>query len=151
MPVSMEQVVKFLDRDEPDYDSALKLGAGALPHLKVLSDGPDLGLALKAVHLATLIGGGNSADIVNDAASRSNPLFRVVAAAALKRLPPQGVADIAPRLLSDPDAGVRRRAVASLPSGDNAALSDRLHELADQLPEGAHRADVIEAIKKVSP
>jgi hypothetical protein len=151
MPVTRDQVVKFLNVDEPDYPSAARLGSGAVPYLQELARGPDPGLGVKAVYLASLIQGVGAADIIAEAAGRDDPLYRVVAAASLSRLPPDRLADLAPQLLADPEVGVRRQVVAGLTDSGNRLLLLRLQELAASLPQGAHKDDVDQAISKISP
>lgn len=52
MPIVMDQVLNQLDRDEPNYLQAARLGAEALPHLITLIQGQNVGLAAKAASLA---------------------------------------------------------------------------------------------------
>ena len=148
MPVTLEQVLRVLSADEPDYASAARLGVNALPHLQVLANGPDVGLAAKAVHLASLIGGNISSDVIADAAQHTNPILRIVAAASLNSIAADRFADTAVRLISDQDRAVRQRALNSLPEAISQDLRDRLEQLADALPEGPHRSEVVKVIKR---
>jgi HEAT repeat protein len=148
MPVTKEQIEKYLNVDEPDYTSAARLGIGALPHLEVLARNADPGLAAKAVYLASLIAGDASASVIDAAARRDDPVIRVAAAAALGRVSTSQITDTVVRLLADEEIGVRLRAVAALPSEYNPELRHRLGQLADSLPQGAHKDQVLDALRK---
>ena len=148
MPTIEEQIEKYLNVDEPDYAKAARLGTGALPHLEVLARVADPGLAAKAVYLASLIAGDASAYVIDAAARRDDPVVRVAAASALSRVSTSQLTDTVVRLLADEEIGVRLRAVAALPSEYNPELSHRLGQLADSLPEGAHKDHVLDAMRK---
>src|SRR5215217_1787761 len=80
MAVKMNQVKAALEAEEPKYDEAAKLGAGALPHLKKLVAGDDPLIAAKATFLAGLIDAEGSGDVVALAAQRDEVVIRVAAA-----------------------------------------------------------------------
>lgn len=149
MPVTMQQVEAALQVDEPDYARAARLGMGAIPYLESMAREREPGLAAKAVYLATLIAGDSAAGVIEMAAQRPDPVARVAAAAALSHLSADRLVDIAIRLLSDREDGVRRRALEALPTRRDASLSSRLGELADRLPAGAPKDDVLRALRKV--
>ena len=111
MSVSMEDVRKVLDPDEPDYAAAAELGEEALPHLEQLVRGDDAMLASKATYAASLIRGG--ADTVETAADSDDPVVRVAAAAAARNLPLERAEQVLRRLSDDEDAGIRKVARAS--------------------------------------
>lgn len=113
MSVSMEDVRKVLDPDEPDYAAAAQLGEDALPHLEELVRGNDPMLASKATYAASLISGG--ADAVATAADSEDPIVRVAAAAAARNLTPERAEPLLRRLSDDEDAGIRKVARASAP------------------------------------
>jgi len=148
MPVTREQVERLLNRDEPDYAAALRLGANAVPHLLAIAREGDPGLAAKAVYLAAQLGGNGAADVVTAGAAHPDPVPRVAAAAALGCMPAGQRADISVRLLGDRDHAVRQRTLAALPESANPALRQRLADLADSLPEGLHKEDVRQAERK---
>jgi HEAT repeat protein len=100
------------------------------------------------VYLASIIAGDSSASVIDAAARRDDPVLRVAAASALGRISPGQITDTVVRLLADEEIGVRIRAVASLPKGPNPELRQRLGQLADALPEGAHKDHVLEALRK---
>jgi HEAT repeat protein len=138
-----------LNADEPDYGAAARLGQTALPHLEVLARDAGPGMAAKAVYLASLIAGESASAVIEAASRRTDPVMRVAAAAALGRVSADRLPDVAARLLADPEDGVRRRALAALPPRYNPVLADRLDSLADTLPSGARRDDVLRALQRV--
>jgi len=109
----MQQVRAQLDRDEPDYPAAARLGPEAFPHLRQLAQGDDPMLASKAVYLASLIGTEQSVAIVNEAAGKPNPIVRAAAAGALRNLD-QAPNQLLNSLLNDQDVGVRKVALRSV-------------------------------------
>ena len=118
MSVSMDDVRKVLDPDEPDYTAAAQLGEEALPHLERLVRGGDAMLASKAAYAASLIEGGS--DVVEAAARSEDPVVRVAAAAAVRNMPAAQARPLLRQLSTDEDAGIRKVARASergLPAG----------------------------------
>jgi HEAT repeat protein len=104
--VTMDDVIKQLDREEPIYEEAAQLGADALPHLVALIQGNDPTLAAKATSLAGVIDAPESAAALEVASQHAIPAVRVAAAASARNLTsiPRS---LAVKLLEDPDAGVR--------------------------------------------
>ena len=121
MPVTMQQVRAHLDRDEPDYPEAARLGPDALPHLRQLARGDDPMPASKAIYLASLIGTDQSVTIVNEAAGRPNPMVRAAAAGALRNLD-QAPNQLLNSLLNDQDVGVRKVALRSVEASGPSTL-----------------------------
>ena len=118
MSVSMDDVRKVLDPDEPDYAAAARLGEEALAHLERLVRGDDPMLASKAAYAASLIEGGS--DVVETAAASEDPVVRVAAAAAVRNLPSGRARQMLRQLADDDDPGIRKVARASereLPAG----------------------------------
>ncbi|HEY6746069.1 MAG TPA: hypothetical protein VI357_10170 [Mycobacteriales bacterium] len=111
MPVSMEDVRRVLDPDEPDYAAVAELGEDALPHYEELIRGDDVMLASKATYAASLTSGG--ADVVAAAAHSEEPVIRVAAAAAARNLPAERAQQVLGRLSDDDDPGIRKVARAS--------------------------------------
>jgi HEAT repeat protein len=150
MPVSSEQVEKALNVDEPDYARAARLGPAALPHLEAIVREGGAGMAAKAVYLASLIPSPAADSVIDAGASRGDPVVRVAAAAALSGVSsPDRLADIAVRLLADPEHSVRRRVIRALPASADPSLARRLEDLADALPDGERKRHVVEALGKV--
>jgi HEAT repeat protein len=104
--VSMKDVRKVLDPDEPDYAAAARLGEEAVPHLDQLVRGDDAMLASKAAYAASLIVGG--AETVATAAVSEDPIVRVAAAAAARNLPREQARHVLGQLSDDEDAGIRK-------------------------------------------
>ena len=150
MPVTHEQVERLLDVDEPDYAAGLRLGANALPYLLAMVRQGSPGLAAKAIYLAAQIGGEGATPVIQAGARHADPVPRVAAAAALGTVPAGQRGDISVHLLADSDQGVRRRTLSALPQAANPALRQRLADLADSLPEGQHKQDVLHARRKAS-
>lgn len=146
MTVTLEQVERILAAEEPDYTAAAQLGSDALPHLEKLASKAGTAIAVKAVYLASLIGG-DAADRAIDAASqRQDPVLRVTAAAALGRLSAARLADVAQRLVTDPDRSVRLRAIRTVPVKAHPTLALRLQSLADAAHPGPARDSLVGAL-----
>ncbi|MFF0292758.1 HEAT repeat domain-containing protein [Kitasatospora sp. NPDC004614] len=110
MAVTMEDVLKLLAPEEPNYAGVEALGAEGVPFLESLLHGSDPMLASKAAYAASLLPAATGHDVVADAARSDNPLLRVAAAGATRNLPTPSAAVVLADLVSDSDASVRRRA-----------------------------------------
>jgi HEAT repeat protein len=117
MPVSMEDVRRVLDPEEPNYETAADLGPEALPHLEALVAGDDPMLASKAAYAASLLEGAAGQEIVRAAAQSDDPVVRVAAAAAARNLPAPSAREVLAGLVTDDDPGIRKVARASAPEG----------------------------------
>ena len=113
MPVTMEEVLALLDRDEPEYDEATKLGEEALPHLLTLVEAGEKGLASIAASLAGMIQSDRSVDVLESAAKSDEVIVRLAAAATLRNFTHAPVDHLLDALLGDDDAGVRRLSLRS--------------------------------------
>ena len=148
MPVTMEQVVNQLDRDEPDYGQAARLGSDALPHVMALIQGDNPDLAAKAASLAGLINVDQSAAVLERAAQHSEPVVRVAAAAAAKHLtsiPASLVMD----LLNDSDAGVRKWTLKTLELHHPAGIKRRVEEIMNDDPDVGLRDRARQIVNKL--
>src|SRR5262245_13357106 len=103
MAVTSEQVRAVLDRDEPDYEEAAKLGPEALPHLQRFVESGDSNLASKAAYLAGRIGDPEAVPILELAAASDDAVIRAGAAAGVRHLPGEEVDDILLTLVDDDD------------------------------------------------
>src|ERR671915_656191 len=134
MPVTMEQVINQLDREEPLYGQAAQLGAEALPHLITLIQGENLGLAAKAASLAGLINASQSADVLEIAAQHPEPVVRVAAAASAKNLASVPTT-LAMELLNDSDAGVRKWTLKTLEVHHPSGIRPKVEEIMKSDPD----------------
>ena len=57
MPVTMQQVLAVIDKDEPNYEAFQQMGPEALPHLQMIIEANDGLKAAKAAYAASVIGG----------------------------------------------------------------------------------------------
>jgi hypothetical protein len=134
MPVTMEQVINQLDREEPNYTQAAQLGAEAIPHLVTLIQGEDLGLATKATSLAGIINAEQSATALELAAQHPAPVVRVAAAATVQNLT-NIPTSLSVQLLSDSDAGVRNWTLKSIGVRQPVGIRERVEELIRNDPD----------------
>jgi hypothetical protein len=141
MAVNLNQVRKALHVEEPDYATAAKLGAGALPHLKKLVRGDDPMLASKAAYLAGLIDADGSADVVAEAAESDRVVVRVAAANGAAH-----VSGASPKLyeglLGDSDPGVRKAGLRSVGLAERGDLKALVRKIA--------AGDTVEPIRQLA-
>ena len=135
MPVTMEQVRGALEPDEPNYAQAATLGPEAVPHLRDLIASRDPMLASKAVYLAGMIRSKESAQLLEDAASSSDPVLRVAAAGAARYLPGPAVSNVLLGLLADNDQGVRKVALSSVGDDTTPELRSQVEQLSRTEPD----------------
>jgi hypothetical protein len=134
MPVAMDQVLNQLNRDEPNYGQAARLGAEALPHLIALIQGGDAGLAAKAAYLASFINAAGSAAALEKAAIHPDPAVRVAAAASARNIT-SVPASLMMGLLDDSDVGVRKSALKSLEVHRPAGLKTKVADIVERDPD----------------
>ena len=128
MPVTFEEVLNQLDREEPDYRQAATLGAEALPHLRKLIEGNDLGLAVKAACLAGYVNTDESTAVLALAAQHTEPEVRVAAAASARNLTRVSTA-LATTSLDDPDPGVRKWVLKTLEAHQPQGVRARVQKI----------------------
>ena len=133
MAVTREQVLAQLYPDEPRYEQAAQLGPQALPHLMQIVQEGDPGLASNATSLAGVINAAGSAEVVGAAARSSDPVIRVVAAAALGNLS-EMPDPLAQGMLNDEDVGVRKLALRSLERQQPAGFKQKAQQMAANDP-----------------
>src|SRR5262245_33904427 len=138
MAVTLEDVIRHLDREEPDYAQAARLGPEALPHLRQLIESGDMGLAAKAAWLAGAINGEESADILETAARHPEPAVRVAAAASARYLT-SVTTSLAATLLDDPDPGVRKWVLKTLEVRHPAGIRTKVEKIMAKDPEAGLR------------
>jgi hypothetical protein len=133
---SLDEVRRELDKDELDYPAlASELGPDVLPELHELVSEDEPRIASKAAYLAGLIAGPTSHEVVSLAAQSRHDAVRVAAAATLPALSVEHAAGIAETLLSDPDVGVRARAIQSAAKLEASPLAARVRAMAEEDPE----------------
>jgi HEAT repeat protein len=135
MAVTMRQVRAQLDRDEPDYAEAARLGPDAIPHLMQLVQGTDAMLASKAAYLASLIQSANTVDVLEIAANSPYAQVRVSAAAGISNLAQPPATPLLDRLLKDQDVGVRQYALRSIEVHQPAGIRKQVQEIARNDPD----------------
>ena len=124
---------EFAKDDEVDYARlADQLGSSAVRALEELVGAEDPRIASQAVYLAGLIDGSGSFEVVAAGAASRHAIVRVSAAFALPRLPAGPASKLAIRLLSDPDAGVRGRAVRFAAPSRDPLLVRKAQEIAER-------------------
>jgi HEAT repeat protein len=135
MSVTIADVRAQLDREEPKYEEAARLGPEALPYLEELVKGPDVMLASKAAYLASLIKGDRSLHILEVAASHPDPIVRVAVASGLRNLTEHDAGVVLDKLTSDHDQGVRKVAVKSVSGFRSPAMIAKVQRVAEKDPE----------------
>ena len=68
MPITMQQVLAEIDKDEPNYEALALLGLEALLHLQLIAEADDPLKSSKAVYAASLIGGAGAVEVLRKAA-----------------------------------------------------------------------------------
>ena len=108
MAITLEQVRRQLEPDEPNYGEAARMGVEALPHLLVLVRGSDAMLASKAAYLAGIIDADLSVDVLVAAAESSIPEVRIASAAAVRHLKRVSSGEVIRRLEKLSDPGIQK-------------------------------------------
>lgn len=130
MSITIQQLMKRLDTDEPNYATLAAIGSETLSHLSVLVSGDDPGLASKAAYLASLIDGEEAASVVALAGISAVAVIRAAAAAGLSNMKEPHVSQLADRMLDDSDAGVRKLALRAIGKLNITALIPKIKLLA---------------------
>ena len=152
MPITLDEVRRMLDVDEPDYPRiATSVGPEVHAHLAALVGGADPMLASKAAYLAGLVPGPGATQVLEKAASHSEPRVRVAAAASLSRSAIPAAESLVLKLLADKDVGVRKLAVATAAARPSAGLRSRLEAMRTGDPEHHLRRAAGEALLKFGP
>ena len=139
MKITTKNLRAQLEREEPDYDAAARLGPSALPVLEQLIQGEDPLLAAKAAYLASLIPGPGREAVLHAAANSAEPTVRVAAAAGLRNLSEGEAAVVADGLMGDDDVGVRRQVLQSVAGSSSARIADRVRQIAERDPDDGLR------------
>ncbi len=113
--VTLREVQRALEADEPDYARAASLfGADALDHLAALAQTESDPLtASKAVYLASTISDPRAVDILIEAAESREDIVRLAVAGGARNLREDDCSRVLVRLVEDQDYGVQRLVMAS--------------------------------------
>lgn len=151
MPVTMDQVLKEINRDEPDYPAIARLGPEALPQLQMITEATDPLQAAKAAYAASLIGGPASIDVLRKAADNHDPQVRIAVANGLRNLAAAAPSDLVLKSLNDSDAGVRKFALGTAGLLKRAEFSPRVSAIAQGDPEEHLRTAATATAQKLNP
>ena len=146
MAVTMSQVLAEIDKDEPNYQAAAKLGPDALPLLRQLIEADDPMRASKAAYLAGMIGGAQALPVLGLAAAHREPVVRVAAAHALRK-GTDTPNDLLENLLDDGDVGVRKVALRAAMASKSSHLRSKVATMSEKDPD-EHIRDVAKDVAK---
>lgn len=125
-----DQLLGYLQQEEPDYAAAAKLGDAAMPLLKDIIKGSDERLASKATSLIGMINSSQKGDALVEAAQHPSVVVRVAAAAAAANLQPDQATKVLNKLVDDADIGVSKYALRSIRAKNLAgSFRDKLQHL----------------------
>ena len=125
-----DQLLGFLQQEEPDYAAAAKLGDAAMPLLTEIVKGSDERLASKAASLIGMINSPQKGDALVEAAQNPSVVVRVAAAAAAANLQPDQATKVLNHLIGDSDIGVSKFALRSIKAKNLAgSFQDKLQHL----------------------
>lgn len=150
MSIGFEDVIEVVAPEEPDYESAGKLGPDALPHLREIVDGSDAMLASKAAYIASLIEDDGAIAVLETAANNEDVTVRVAAAAGVANLRGRDATGVVEQLIEDSDNGVRRCALESMSEAAGAQLRSRLEVLQHEDPDESIRLAASKALDRAS-
>lgn len=140
MAITLDQVRRWLDSDEPNYAAAARLGIQVLPHLNTLVQGADPEYAAKAASLAARFDDDRAVEVLRIVARHGSGLVRLAAAGGLKKIKRPAAAAVLMSLLEDKDAGVKKLAMKSAAARPNPALLAKISELGKRDPAAHVRA-----------
>jgi|RhiMetdeSRZDD1v2_1073273.scaffolds.fasta_scaffold898950_2 HEAT repeat protein len=150
MPTNMNEVLAYLEPDEPNYAQAAKLGPDALPYLKEIIDKQDVMLASKAAYLVSLIKSEESLPILEYAALNKNPTIRVAVASGIRNISEKDANMLLDKFIEDKDVGVRKVTLKSVAKFKSSSIVSKVQKLLESDPEPSIRklaSDVIETMK----
>jgi len=148
MPVTIEDVVNQLDREEPDYTQAARLGPAALPFVRQLIQGNNIALASKAAFLAGQISGEASMQVLEIASRHPDPVVRVAAAASARNV--TGLSStLASTFLNDVDPGVRKWGLRALEVAQPQGIRPSVERIMNDDPEPVLREQARKVIDRL--
>ena len=131
MPHTKEELIKFIDLDEPDYPSIVaKLSLEDIPLLIELSKDPNLAIATKAISCLGMMNAEKAVVGIQAAVVSANPVLRVAAAHALRNsaaLP--SAVKLIDKLLDDSDIGVRKFALKAVNHANIKSLKAKVEKM----------------------
>jgi hypothetical protein len=148
MPVTLQDVLRQLDRDEPDYAQVAHLGSGLVAHLRQLIEGSNIGLAAKAAYLAGTLNSDESVPLLELAARHSDPVVRVAAAASTRNMTPM-TASLAATLLDDSDPGVRKWVLRSLEVAHPQGIKTQVEKIMNNDPDSTLREQARKVVERM--
>ncbi len=151
MPITMQQVLAEIDREEPNYAAFTKLGADALPHLQMIVDAHDPLRSAKATYAASLIGGSDALKLLQAASDHHEPQVRIAVAHGLQNLADAAPSELVLKALGDAHPGVRKLALRTAGQLKRAEFAARVTEMKASDPAEHLRsaADVATGLFKV--
>ena len=150
MSVTMNDVLAYLEPDEPNYAQAAKLGPDALPYLKEIIDKPDVMLASKAAYLVSLIKSDKSISILEHAARNKEPIVRIAVASGIRNISERDANIFLDKFIEDKDVGVRKVTLKSVAKFKSDLITSKVQKLHESDPEPFIRelaSNVIEKMK----
>ena len=148
MPVTLQDVVRQLDRDEPDYAQAAQLGPEVLAHLRQLIQGSNTGLAAKAACLAGTMNADESVPLLELAARHPDPVVRVAAAASARNLTSM-TASLVTTFLDDADPGVRKWGLRSLEVNHPEGVKPKVEKIMKDDPDSGLREQARKVVDRM--
>jgi HEAT repeat protein len=148
MPITMQQVLVEIDKDEPDYAALARLGPDALPALQSIIEADDPLRAAKAAYAASLIGGPGSVNVLRVASDHHDPQVRIAVAQGLKNLAASAPTDLVMKTLDDHDPGVRKLALRTAATLKRTEFHQKLLAIEKSDPEEHLRNAASAVIKK---
>ena len=146
----MNDVLAYLEPDEPNYAQAAKLGPDALPYLKEIIDKPDVMLASKAAYLVSLIKSDKSISILEHAARNKEPIVRIAVASGIRNISERDANILLDEFIEDKDVGVRKVTLKSVAKFKSDLIASKVQKLQESDPESSIRelaSNVIEKMK----
>ena len=150
MPVTMQQVLAVIDKDEPNYAAFAQMGPEALPHLEMIIDANDPLKAAKAAYAASMIGGAGSVNALRKAAEHHDPQVRIAVAHGLRNLSEAAPSDLVMKSLNDGDSGVRKLALGTAGLLKRADLSQKVEAMAQSDPDEHLRTAASATVTKLN-
>lgn len=135
-----EQLLSYLQQEEPDYAAAARLGDAAMPLLTEIIKGSDERLASKATSLAAMMNSDKKTEALSEAAKHPSVVVRVAAAAAAGQLQADQAEEVLSHLMDDTDIGVSKFALRSIKAKNlSGNFRDKLQKMSDSSSSEAIR------------